>query len=504
VVSQGGVVSCAVTVSVIAKIGREVPLSTVAEQTSFTAALAQESESNAHAQDSLSLQETQPLQSVASEPGVDEGGIYERNIIVAETPAVTVDGKAVEEPSGDREISAAGDKLTASSEECTEVSRDAAETLTSAEILTETSTAAGVKTIISKETVTKKKKKSKERQDKTSSEIVEVIQNVEEAEEEISAEGKLQRAVAEEIVVEESKVDDRTVTDAITAVEDSVVDDTAAADVEVIEVEYSEEEYAGPLPVIEVQPVATSVNAGETARLVCRVAEEPAARVHWSKNGQRLDVSSENGKINVGVDAETSTHFLEIAEASPDDVGEYTLTAESEGGIVSCTVSVDVVSESDVSPTPKQISRQNNLSEEVTADDKQRNEETADVVVDESKVDAKATTAADDAAAKNVAAAEAVDAVRELSVSSQPLAVAEDLERLTPLQRTAVDSEVTTESSTESLGKVETGEAVVTEIPEQLQPRAREVAPAFVSVPQPVVVDEGSAVRLRCQVEGQI
>jgi len=134
------------------------------------------------------------------------------------------------------------------------------------------------------------------------------------------------------------------------------------------------------------------------------------------------------------VDAKTGMHFLEITEASLDDVGEYTLTAESEGGIVRCTVSVDVVSELEDSSA--------------------------------------------------------------LRKTSQPFAVAESVEQVTPLEQ--VDSEVP--KSSKPTGTAETGEMVVIDGNEL--PRATEAAPVFVSTPQPVNVDEGSPVRLQCQVEG--
>ena len=58
-------------------------------------------------------------------------------------------------------------------------------------------------------------------------------------------------------------------------------------------------------------------------------------------------------------------HFLEIAEASLDDVGEYTLTAESAGGTVRCTVAVDVVSELEVSSALKKTSHPFAVAESV-------------------------------------------------------------------------------------------------------------------------------------------
>lgn len=439
--SEGGVVSCTVSVSVIAKLEPEVPLSTVTEQTSLTAALSQARESNVDAEGTLALQEKEPLQSVVSKTDVEEIGRQEESVVVTRIPAATADHTVVGlgEPLEDHEVSAVEEKLIESSEE---VRKAESETSSSAETVSETSEAAGVRTLISKETIIKKTKKSKDKQEKASSEILEENETVEEVEEktseEVTVEDMSQKEVAEEMVVERSKVDDKTVTENVTIVEDAAMKNVVAAEVEEIDVEYSEEEFEGPLPVIEVKPVPTAVIASETVRLVCKVAEEPAAQIHWSKNGQRLEATSENRKINMVVDVETGMHYLEIVEASLEDIGEYTLTAESEGGIVSCTVSVDVVSELEVSSTLKQ--------------------------------------------------------------TSQAVSVPENVQQFKPLEQTATDSEVA--ESTEPLGTVETGEVVVDKISEL--PRASEAAPVFVSVPQPVHVDEGSAVHLQCRVEGQI
>jgi len=295
----------------------------------------------------------------------------------------------------------------------------------------------GVKTLIIKETVTKKKKKSKEKQEKVNSETTDVTETAEDAEDGMSESVIIEDAAAkrttEEVGVEEIEQHLVVVDKKETMIEDQAVT-TNIAEVavietqttEAIEVDYSEKDFEGPLPVIEVKPQPMTVKEGESARLQCKVVEEPAAEICWSRNGQKLQAAPENTKIRIGTDAKTGMQFLEIAEMSVEDAGEYTLTVENEGGIVTCTVSVGVVSE---------------LKHSVTA--------------------------------------------------------AEDGQQFRSLGQ-ITDSEVS--ELAESLGKVEAGEVVITEGSELLT--AAETVPVFVSLPQPVFVDEGSPVRLQCQVEG--
>ena len=291
--------------------------------------------------------------------------------------------------------------------------------------------------VVSKETVTRKKKKSKGKRENTASTIVEETRIVQEIDEKISEEITVDDRSQKEAEEEKIDMDDKTVTldiaDAEDAATKNVAEKTATAEVEEIDVEYSEEEFEGPLPLIEVKPVPTTVNVDETVRLVCKVAEEPPAEISWSKNGRKLDVNSDSKKVITGVDVNTGMHFMEIAEASLEDIGEYTLTAENEGGTVACTVSVDVVSKT-----------------------------------------AKETL--------------------------QSVTVSQNVEQtFRSLEQVAVDTEAY--EDTKPLGKVETGEMVAVEAAEL--PKASESGPVFVSTLQPVCVDEGSAVRLECRVEGQ-
>ena len=421
--SEGGVISCTVSVDIIAKLEPELPLSTVSEQTSLTYILPQRKESDVDAEGTLSLERTEDLDSVVSKHDVEVEQQKENMVAVAEMSTAATEHKVAEEPSIDHEVTAIEEEVIDSrqAEIYTEVHKSEAETTPSTETVSETA-------VISKETVTKKK--SEEKLEKTSSETVDITQKIDELEQEVSkevtVENTLQKEVTEETGVE---MDHKTATESVTVVEDvvrkSASEEVAAAEVEEIDVEYLEEEFEGPLPVIEVKPVPIAVNASETVRLFCKVAEEPAAEVRWSRKGHRLETTPDSKKINTGVDVTTGMHFLEITEASLEDIGEYTLTAESEGGIVSCTVSVDVRSELEVSSAVKRTLQSGTVSENVQ------------------------------------------------QIASE---------------------------STEPLGTVETGQVVVIEGSEM--PRAHEAAPAFVSVPQPVYVKEGSPVRLQCQVKG--
>jgi len=228
------------------------------------------------------------------------------------------------------------------------------------------------------------------------------------------------------------------VTQSVEEVEEKQSEEMTTGDVSEMKEEIVvKEEFEGPLPLIEVKPVPSTVITGDAVRLVCKVAEEPASEIFWSKNGRRLEVAPNNNRVNMGVDAKTGMHFLEIVEASLEDIGEYTITAENDGGVVACTVSVDVVSKVDESSIPKET-------------------DVPHVVVTEVG------------------------------------------EQFRSLEQVAADTELC--ESTEPLGKVETGEMVIVEGSE-LQ-RATEAAPVFVLMPRAVCVDEGSAVRLQCQVEG--
>lgn len=114
--------------------------------------------------------------------------------------------------------------------------------------------------------------------------------------------------------------------------------------------ESSEEEIEYPLPVLETKPQPTTVKEGEPIRLTYKLASESEeAEVQWSKNGQILTQKSDD-RLRFGFDSKTGVHYLEVVEAEFDDIGEYTLNAENEGGIIACTVSVNVVTKVERKP----------------------------------------------------------------------------------------------------------------------------------------------------------
>jgi len=139
-------------------------------------------------------------------------------------------------------------------------------------------------------------------------------------------------SLEETVVAEETSIESK-----------EIVMETQVEQISEEAVEYSEEE-VGPLPLLEVKPEPTTTKEGETVKLTFKLAEEPPAEVTWAKDGKKLKKSKKDKRLNFGVDELTGCNFLEIVETTMEDTGEYTLTAESEGGIVATTVSVNVLS----------------------------------------------------------------------------------------------------------------------------------------------------------------
>jgi len=139
---------------------------------------------------------------------------------------------------------------------------------------------------------------------------------------------------------DEASADSVTVsTDSVTSVE-TAGQNIKNASFEQIEVEYSEEEVHGLLPIFLEKPSPVTVKSGEPLKIECKLAEHPQTIVTWSRNGEKLGIDDE--RLKVVQDAKRGTNFLEIAECSLQDTGEYTVTAESDGGIAKCSVFVTV------------------------------------------------------------------------------------------------------------------------------------------------------------------
>lgn len=160
---------------------------------------------------------------------------------------------------------------------------------------------------------------------------------------------KVETAKVEDVVVvhvEESKVEETRVT--VELIKKKVVSKVEKKGLEGEE-EYSEEEIELPLPLLETKPAPARVREGETIRLTYKLAEESEATVRWAKNGQNLTPEADS-RLKFGCDSKTGLHYLEVVEAEFEDIGEYTLRAENDGGIIACTVSVNVISKIEKKP----------------------------------------------------------------------------------------------------------------------------------------------------------
>lgn len=191
------------------------------------------------------------------------------------------------------------------------------------------------KGLLTEEMVVKKSKKSKEKAEQIKADVT--------VEEKKETQVEVTKVKSEE---KEVKVKEQ-----IQQKQDAVLKILKAAE-ETSEEEEEEIEY--PLPVLETKPQPTTVKEGEPIRLTYKLASESEeVEVQWVKNGQVLTQESDD-RLRFGFDSKTGVHYLEVVEAEFDDVGEYTLNAENEGGIIACTVSVNVVTKVEKKP-PKLV-----------------------------------------------------------------------------------------------------------------------------------------------------
>lgn len=63
-------------------------------------------------------------------------------------------------------------------------------------------------------------------------------------------------------------------------------------------------------------------------RLTCTVVGNPEPRVHWTKDGERLDASSGRYKARF----ENGMAYLELHDALPEDAGVYACVADNTHG----------------------------------------------------------------------------------------------------------------------------------------------------------------------------
>lgn len=76
-------------------------------------------------------------------------------------------------------------------------------------------------------------------------------------------------------------------------------------------------------------------------RLTCTVLGNPEPRVHWTKDGEKLDASSGRHKTR----CENGMAYLELQEVLPEDAGVYTCVAENARGTSTSESSLKVYSD---------------------------------------------------------------------------------------------------------------------------------------------------------------
>lgn len=72
-----------------------------------------------------------------------------------------------------------------------------------------------------------------------------------------------------------------------------------------------------------------TVGVGMRTRLTCTVLGYPEPRVYWTKDGERLDVTSNRYRTRF----DNGMAYFELHEALPEDFGVYTCVAENVHGI---------------------------------------------------------------------------------------------------------------------------------------------------------------------------
>ncbi|GFS00818.1 titin [Elysia marginata] len=124
--------------------------------------------------------------------------------------------------------------------------------------------------------------------------------------------------------------------------------DTASVEVTVIKPAVEEEitpDYEKPeesKPVGQAPEFLLSIKTqtvlpGETADFVCEVTGEPSPHLSWVYNGRVLE---DEGRYMIF--EEEGLHHLEVYEVCPEDVGEYTVTAQNDHGQVACSAELQL------------------------------------------------------------------------------------------------------------------------------------------------------------------
>ncbi|CAN8024063.1 unnamed protein product, partial [Ixodes persulcatus] len=85
-------------------------------------------------------------------------------------------------------------------------------------------------------------------------------------------------------------------------------------------------------PQIQQRPRNSKLLEGSDATFTVRIAGNPPAKVHWFRNGERLQASQ-----RVTMEQQGSTYILRVHMALPEDAGYYTALAENSQGRVACS-----------------------------------------------------------------------------------------------------------------------------------------------------------------------
>lgn len=79
---------------------------------------------------------------------------------------------------------------------------------------------------------------------------------------------------------------------------------------------------------------------------------EENVTVSWSRNGKPVKVSKKDKRVKIGYNSKEKLYFLEIANATLDNAGEYSVTASSDGGQVTSMVAMVTVEPSQKKQKP--------------------------------------------------------------------------------------------------------------------------------------------------------
>uniref|UniRef100_A0A8D2JFV4 Ig-like domain-containing protein n=1 Tax=Varanus komodoensis TaxID=61221 RepID=A0A8D2JFV4_VARKO len=91
-------------------------------------------------------------------------------------------------------------------------------------------------------------------------------------------------------------------------------------------------------PAFITQPRSQNINEGQDVSLTCEVSGDPSPEIHWFKDNQPVDLSS-----NIRVSRSRNVYSLAIHNAAVSDSGKYTVKAKNFHGQCSATASLTVL-----------------------------------------------------------------------------------------------------------------------------------------------------------------